>query len=92
MYTKVDVNSMREKLIAECDKSKGRKDGAINCNICKIANVCRSVSGHPPKYMTAEKIVKLWELSNFSKKTTVQSPVSANYVRRSSPMVESCGL
>lgn len=91
MYTKADVNSMRKKLTAECDKSKGGKDGAINCNICKIAKVCRSVSGHPPKHMTGEKIIKLWELSNFSKKITVQIPIDGNYVRRSSSLAKSCG-
>ena len=77
MYTKTIVNAMREKLIAECYKSKAKMEGALNCNVCNIAKTCRSVSGHPPEYMADSKIITLWELSDLSKEITIESLVEA---------------
>ena len=79
MYKKNVINAMRKKLIEECEKGKGRKDGAINCNACEIkfAKKCSSVSGHPPKNMTDGEIVELWELSHLSKLFTAENLIRA---------------
>lgn len=78
MYTKKEINVMRKKLIEECEKSKGKKDTAINCSACdkKFAKICSSISGHPPKFMSDGKIVELWELSDLSKNFPFESLVA----------------
>lgn len=78
MYTKEQINAMRKKLIEECEKSKGKKDSAVNCSACKdrFARICASISGHPPKHMTDGEIIKLWDLSHFSRIFTAESLIA----------------
>lgn len=76
MYTKEDVNAMRKKLIEKCEESTGKKDGTINCNSCKIGKKCSGLSGHPPKYMSDELIIELWELLSFSTEFTAERLVA----------------
>lgn len=79
MYTKEVVSAMRDFFIAVCETTKSRKDGSINCTTCKIAKDCASVSGHPPRYMNDDKIVELWEVTDFKGKPSIDRLLTGDY-------------
>lgn len=79
MYSKEVVSAMRDFFIAVCETTKSRKDGSINCTTCKIAKDCASVSGHPPRYMNDDKIVELWEVTDFKGKPSIDMLLAGDY-------------
>lgn len=79
MYTKEVVSAMSDFFIAVCETTKSRKDGSINCTTCKIAKDCASVSGHPPRYMNDDKIVELWEVTDFKDKLSIDRLLAGDY-------------
>ena len=79
MYSKEVVSAMRDFFIAVCETTKSHKDGSINCNTCKIGKACAGVSGHPPIYMKDDKIVELWEVTDFKDKLSIDMLLAGEY-------------
>lgn len=79
MYTKDVVSAMRDFFIAVCETTKSHKDGSINCNACNIGKACSGVSGHPPRYMNDDKIVELWEATDFKGKPSIDRLLTGDY-------------
>lgn len=79
MYSKEVVSAMKDFFIAVCEVTKSHKDGSINCNTCKIGKNCASVSGHPPRYMNDDKIVELWEVTDFKGKPSIDRLLTGDY-------------
>lgn len=79
MYSTEVVSAMRDFFVAVCETTKNYKDGAINCNTCKIGKACAGVSGHLPKFMTDEKIVELWEVTEFKGKPSLDRLLTGDY-------------
>lgn len=79
MYSTEVVSAMRDFFIAVCEATKSYKDGSINCNTCKIGKSCAGVSGHLPRFMKDEKIVELWEVTDFKGKPSIDMLLTGDY-------------